>query len=143
MAPRGVACFVVWLRGEHDLSTVAELSEAMARAIAVDGADVVVDMSEVEFMGAATVGVLCEAWALLRSQSRSLTVRSPSSSARRVLELVGDMHLLDVRCADLLPVAGTADALGTWVAVPPGASAVDVVVPAVVQAAGVACAGTP
>jgi hypothetical protein len=42
---------VVWLRGEHDVSTVAALSETMARAIALDDADVVVDLSDVQFMG--------------------------------------------------------------------------------------------
>jgi anti-anti-sigma factor len=137
----GVAV-VVWLSGEHDLSTVAELSEAMARAIAVGGADVVVDASEVEFMGAATVGVLRATWELLRSRSRSLTLRSPSSSTRRILELCGDMCLLDIRCADPLQVPGTADALATWVAIPVSVPGVDVVVPAVVGTTGVARAGT-
>ena len=48
---------VVWLRGEHDISTVDALANVLARAIAFDD-DVVVDLCDVEFMGAATVGVI-------------------------------------------------------------------------------------
>jgi anti-anti-sigma factor len=115
-ARRDAARTVVWLRGEHDVSSVAALSETMARAIALDDADLVVDLSDVQFMGAATVSVLVRARELLRTRSRSLLVRSPSRCARRVLELCGDTELLD--CADAAPLTGTADALGTWVPVP-------------------------
>ena len=78
---------VVWLRGEHDLSTVDELSETMARAIALDDADVVVDLSEVVFMSAATVGVIIRAREFLRLESRSLALRSPSKCAGRVVAM--------------------------------------------------------
>jgi anti-anti-sigma factor len=105
---------VVRLRGEHDLSTVDALSESLAAAIALDDVDVVVDMSEVQFMGAATVGVLIRARELLRMRSRSLVVRSPSWCARRVLESCGDTELLDG--VEATPLS--APALGTWVAVP-------------------------
>lgn len=61
-ARRDSARAVVWLRGEHDVSTVAARSETMARAIALNDANLVVDSSEVQFMGAATVGVIIRAW---------------------------------------------------------------------------------
>ena len=64
-ARRDAARTVVWLRGEHDVSTVAALSETLARAIALDDADLVVDLSDVQFMGAATVGVIVRARELL------------------------------------------------------------------------------
>ena len=80
---------VVWLRGEHDVSTVAALSETMARAIALDDADVVVDLSDVQFMGAATVRVIIRARAFLRLRSRFLVLRSPSECARASLTCAG------------------------------------------------------
>lgn len=80
---------VVWLRGEHDIATVSELSESMARAIALDDADLVVDLSGVQFMGVVTVDLLLQARERLRLVSRSLTLRSPSRRAERVLELCG------------------------------------------------------
>jgi anti-anti-sigma factor len=109
---------VVWLRGEHDVSTVAALSETMAQAVALDDADVVVDLSDVQFMGAATVGVIIRARELLRLQSRSLVLRSPSECARRVLDVCGHADLLDPSPIDATPMTGTAGALSTWVAVP-------------------------
>jgi anti-sigma B factor antagonist len=109
---------LVWLRGEHDVSTVAALSEILARAIALDDADVVVDLSEVQFMGAATVGVIIRAREFLRLRSRFLVLRSPSERARRMLEVCGHADLLDPRPIDAVPMTGPARALGTWVAVP-------------------------
>jgi anti-anti-sigma factor len=124
-APCGVAFVgrdadrvVVWLRGEHDISTVAALSETMARAFSLDDADVVVDLSGVEFMGTATVGVIVRARRFLRLLSRSLVVRSPSGCARRVLELCDSADLIESHPVDAPGVSGTAGALGTWVAVP-------------------------
>jgi anti-anti-sigma factor len=105
---------VVWLRGEHDASTVAVLSEALARAIANDDADVVVDLSGVQFMDAATVGVISWAREVLGVRSRSLVLRSPSSCARRVLELCDEAALLGG--ADAAPAPRTVVALDIEVA---------------------------
>lgn len=79
---------VVWLRGELDLSSVHELSGIMASAILGD-ADVVVDLSDVEFMDASTVGVIIRARDFLQLRSRGLALRSPSRYAQRVLDLCG------------------------------------------------------
>ena len=78
---------VVWLRGEHDISTVGSLSELLTRVIALDDADLVVDLSEVQFMGVVTVELLLHARERLELMSRSLTLRSPSRRAAHVLGL--------------------------------------------------------
>ena len=65
------------------------LSDTLARAVTLDDADVVVDLRDVLFMDAATLGSIVAARNRLRSQSRSLTLRAPSSSADRVLRLCG------------------------------------------------------
>jgi anti-sigma B factor antagonist len=88
---------VVWLRGEHDVSTVAALSQTMARAIALDDGDLVIDLSDVQFMDAATVGVIIRARDFLRLQSRSLVLRFPSSCAARILDLCDLGDLLEPR----------------------------------------------
>ena len=106
---------VVWLRGEHDASTDAALCQALARAIALDSAGLVLDLSGVEFMGASTLGVIVRAREFLRQRSASLTVRSPSAFARRVIRVCG----LDDLLGPSPEVAGavTGEALGSWVAV--------------------------
>jgi anti-sigma B factor antagonist len=109
---------VVWLEGEHDVSTVAALSETVARAIALDDADLVVDLSGVQFMAGASVGVIIRACEFLRLLSRSLALRSPSPCVRRVLEVCGLLDLLDLRPIDETRMTGTAGRLATWVAIP-------------------------
>jgi anti-anti-sigma factor len=86
---------VVWLRGEYDISTEMALSHTMAWAMALDESNLVVDLSGVTFMDAATIGVFIRACNDLRLQCRSLMLRSSSGSARRVLDLCGLTDLLD------------------------------------------------
>jgi anti-anti-sigma factor len=88
---------VVRLRGEHDAFTADALSQILARAMALslDGGDLVIELSQVTFMGIATVGVIIRVQESLREQSRSLTLRSPSPPARRILELCGLSLLFD------------------------------------------------
>src|SRR5688572_23451043 len=80
---------VVWLRGEHDIATLGDVSEAVARAMAFDRADLVIDLSDVTFLSAATVGILMGARDILRQESRSLTLRAPSAAALRLVEVCG------------------------------------------------------
>jgi anti-anti-sigma factor len=116
-AQRGPPDVVVCFRGDQDLATVAELSGITAQAITLGEGDLVVDLSRIEFMDASTVGVLSWARELLGVRSRSLVVRSPSTCARRVLELCDLSDLIDPRSADTA-VTATAGALSTWVTVP-------------------------
>ncbi len=88
-----IGAIVVWLWGEHDLSTDSALCLALARAIALDGAGLIVDLSGVEFMGASTLGVIAQA-ELLRQRSASFTVRSPATFLRRVISACGLDDLL-------------------------------------------------
>jgi len=83
---RGLVSTVVWLRGEHDAATAGSLMATLERAMEAGDQNLVVDMSGVEFMSAATVGVLLRARELLGTRSRSLTLRASSSCVRRVLD---------------------------------------------------------
>jgi anti-sigma B factor antagonist len=100
---------VVWLRGEHDVSTVAALSQTMARAIALDDGDLVVDLSGVQFMDAATVGVIIRARDFLALQSRSLVLNAPSACAARVLDLCALAGLLEPKPDHNTPYSRPAD----------------------------------
>jgi anti-anti-sigma factor len=80
---------VCTLRGEHDASNAAELTSELDRALTADRADLVIDLSEVEFMGASTVGVIAHTRDLLDRQHRVLTLQRPTRCARRVLEICG------------------------------------------------------
>ena len=86
---------VVWLDGEQDIATVPVLTETLARAISVDDADVIVDLSDVTFIDAATIYELWRGRNDLRGQSRSLTLRSPPRCASRVLDVCGLTGLVE------------------------------------------------
>ena len=85
---------MLWLGGEHDIATADVVAGALATAIATDHADVIVDLSGVEFLGAAPIHLLQRSRVLLRRQGRSLTLGFPSKCARRALA-VADLPLLD------------------------------------------------
>jgi anti-anti-sigma factor len=104
---RVAARTVVRVRGDQDDSNVTALAEAMAEAIAIDDTDLVVDLGEVQYMGVAAVRAIVRAGDLLRLRSRSLVLRSPPWSARRILGLCGHEDLLGPRPADATTTAGT------------------------------------
>jgi anti-anti-sigma factor len=120
----GAGPIIVWLVGEHDLSTDDALCLTLARAISLDSAGLVLDMSQVTFMAASTLGVIARARDFLRQRSRSLTVRSPSAPVGRVVLACGLSALIRPSLATVVEsteLAGDegAEALATWVAVPP------------------------
>ena len=80
---------VVWLDGEEDIATVAVLANTLAKAVSADHADLIVDLSGLTFLSTATIDELVRVRNILLSQNRTLTLRSPSRCARRVLDLCG------------------------------------------------------
>jgi anti-anti-sigma factor len=88
---------IVWLSGEHDCSTDGALCHNLAKAISLDQPTVVVDLSQVVFIGASTIRLLMLASDYLRQRSQSLMVRSPSRQACRALALCDPAHILSLR----------------------------------------------
>lgn len=80
---------IICLRGEHDAFTAGALAEAISHATTLGEGDLVIDLTDVEFMAIATVGVISQARERLRLQSRSVVLQSPSRCAQRVLDLCG------------------------------------------------------
>lgn len=85
---------VLVLHGDYDIANRREVTAALVRATQLDDVNVLVDLSEVTFMDASTVGAIMEGAHLLESLSRSLSVRAPSHSATFVLELCGLTRLV-------------------------------------------------
>jgi anti-sigma B factor antagonist len=90
---------VVRVRGEHDIATKDALARAISRAAQRNDADVIVDLSEVTFLDASTIGVLVGSHQRLRDTGRSLRLRAPSPSARRLVELCDLGQLIEPEVA--------------------------------------------
>ena len=88
---------VVWLDGEQDIATVFVLADTLANVVSADDADLIVDLSGVTFMSTATIDELIRGRNLLLGQSRTLTLRSPSRCARRLLDFCGLAGLVEPR----------------------------------------------
>ncbi|MFN7149049.1 MAG: STAS domain-containing protein [Microthrixaceae bacterium] len=104
---------VVSLFGEHDISTAPALSVQLDREADSD-ADLIVDLSHLDFMDASTIRTIVHATALLHPH-HALRLRSPSSSSSRLLEICHLSELVDPAAADALHQPG---ALASWVGVP-------------------------
>lgn len=75
---------VVHVRGEIDIATCGRLRDAIEPHLGPDQ-NLVLDLSEVEFMDSACLGVLLQARGTLTADGGSLVLRNPSSAARRLL----------------------------------------------------------
>jgi len=107
---------IIWLRGEHDIATDGALRRTLERAIALNDAGIVIDLTKVDLLSASTIGVVLAARDTLRQQSRSLTMRAPSPHVRRVIGICGLEHLLIAAVPDeMAGVVG--EARGPWVEV--------------------------
>jgi anti-anti-sigma factor len=71
------------------MATATQVHEAIDQLVETSAGEVVVDLGDVDFMDASIVRVFVAAEHELRTGGRSLVLRSPSRSARRVLELCG------------------------------------------------------
>ncbi len=110
---------VIWLGGEHDHATRGVLAATLAEAIALDESAVVIDLSGVRLVTAATLGVIVVATQLQAMRGRSLILRAAPPFVRRIFAFCGLSDLLD---GDTGPhdfdVAPGATALSSWVEVP-------------------------
>jgi anti-anti-sigma factor len=88
---------VVVLRGEADYSTRPGLADVLSRVIALRTGDVVIDLSETEFIDTATVRALAVCKELLARHDRKLTFRSPSRLSAKLLHLFGLTELIEAR----------------------------------------------
>jgi len=82
--------------GELDISTLGDLCETLAAVIAFGDADLILDLSAVDFLDASAAGVLFRAEEFLAARSRCLVLRSPPAGARHVLDLCGRSDLVEL-----------------------------------------------
>lgn len=85
----------VRLRGEIDLSNASALGDQLS-ALAARGGDVVIDLSEVDFLGVAGLDAMCAVARTLGARDDRLFLRSPPRLVERIIEVLA----LD----DVLPI---------------------------------------
>ena len=93
-----------YLRGEIDLSNVAEIREQLQTASRSTTArePLIVDCTALTFLGSCGITVLCEIRKTLRAQGRDLTLVHVSPPIRHTLDILGLADIFG------LPEAGSA-----------------------------------
>jgi anti-anti-sigma factor len=86
---------VVTLRGEADLFTLPLVVDVLAGAIAEHDGAITVDLADTDFIDVGNARTLARAWQFLDDHGRTLTLRSPSRAAARVLGLLGLSPLVE------------------------------------------------
>jgi anti-sigma B factor antagonist len=86
----------VAVRGEVDINTVAQLSEALDHAVRDSSGALIVDLSDVVFLGSTGLTALVRARAQLGREDRALVVVCPPGPVRRLFELVGIVDLFEL-----------------------------------------------
>ena len=92
----GLEPTVASLSGELDISTLGDLCETLAAVIAFGDADLILDLSDVDFLDASAAGVLFRAEEFLAARSRCLVLRSAPACALRLLDLCGRSDLVEL-----------------------------------------------
>ena len=92
----GLEPTVASLSGELDISTLGDLCETLAALIAFGEADVILDLSDVDFVDASAAGVLFRAEEFLSGRSRRLVLRCPPPCALRILDLCSRSDLVEL-----------------------------------------------
>ena len=84
---RNADAHVIRLIGEMDLGNVDEAKAALMSAIDGDHVDVIVDMSELEFIDSIGISMLLEAQASSRRDSNRLCFRGSGDEVAKILRL--------------------------------------------------------
>ncbi len=87
---------IVRLAGDLDFATVAEVMPVLEEACARNPAQVVLDLSRVEFLDSSGVSMLVTVHKRLTANGCSLVVTNPSAAVSRVLELTSTDRVLSI-----------------------------------------------
>lgn len=84
------------IRGEVDLYTAPKLRERLEQVVAGEDQQVVVELSEMDFIDSTGLGVLVGALKQVREHGGDMVLRNPSRSTHKILEIAGLTKLFTV-----------------------------------------------
>lgn len=86
----------VRLRGEIDIVTIPALDKALSAVLDGHSGNVVVDLTDVDFIGVAGLETLCSQARRLRQRGDRLALSSPSALTLRVIDILGVAEVLSL-----------------------------------------------
>jgi anti-anti-sigma factor len=79
----------VFVRGELDLCSRAQLSEVLSGLISIESADVIIDLADTTFVDTFTIRTFATFRDLLVRSGATMTIRSPSTAVKKMLTWFG------------------------------------------------------
>lgn len=95
-ARAGRACTVVWVRGELDMDTRAQLQDFLRDVVDAGARNVVLDLAEVPFMDSSGLGLLVDLLKVLRDKGGRLRLAAVQEPVRNVLALSAVDQVVDL-----------------------------------------------
>jgi anti-sigma B factor antagonist len=95
----GEAGPVLTLSGEADLTTVAELTEALTAQLAIGARHLTVDLSRLRFADSAAIRALVLADRTLKQRGGGLALAHPQPVVAQALSLLGVDQVIEIRDA--------------------------------------------
>ena len=86
----------VTIRGEVDVYTAPRLRDSLRRISAEDAPQVVLDLSAMTFIDSTGLGVIVGAVKRIREDGGTLSLRAPSRSTRKVLDITGLSEIIAI-----------------------------------------------
>jgi anti-sigma B factor antagonist len=93
----GETGLVLMLSGEADLTTVAELTDALSAQLATGARHLTVDLSRLRFADSAVIRALVLADRTLKNRGGGLALAYPQPGVARALSLLGVDQAIEVR----------------------------------------------
>jgi anti-sigma B factor antagonist len=90
------ATYLIEVRGELDLATTPLLEEELAKAQSDDAEEILIDLSELEFISSTGLRVLLEAATHAANDSTRLQIRNPTRQVERTLRIAGVFDRLPI-----------------------------------------------
>jgi anti-sigma B factor antagonist len=96
---------VLHLTGRLDGSSVGEARERLHAAIGASGGDLILDVSDVEWLDVTGLAVIVDAHRRLRQQDRRIVLRGCSPRVRRALAVTRLSRIMAIERAEAAPSA--------------------------------------
>ncbi len=87
---------VIELQGEVDVYTAPQLKQQMIALLDGGAADIIVDLTQVEYLDSTALGVLIGGLKRLREKNGNLLLVCPNQRVRRVFEITGLDKIFDI-----------------------------------------------
>ena len=92
--------WLVALKGELDLACANNLKEELYKAVEEKFADVVIDMTDLEYIDSTGIGVLVGLMKKLRTDGKDIKISNAKDNVKRIFKITGLDQIINMKVLD-------------------------------------------